>query len=54
MTTLVQGMRGATLLIEMNADRLVFALAVGAALAVASIVGAELLHPVVPVEPFLP
>lgn len=54
MTTLAQGFRSATLLIEVNADRLVFSLAVAAALALASVVGAELMHPVVPVDPFLP
>ena len=54
MTALAQGLRGAGLLIEMNRDRLVFALAVLGALALAALVGAELLHPVVPVEPFLP
>lgn len=54
MTTLTQGFRGATLLIEMNADRLVFALAVMAALALAAVVGSDLMHPVVPVEPYLP
>lgn len=54
MTTLAQGLRGMSLVIDMNRDRLVFALAVCGALTLGALVGAELLHPVVPVDAFLP
>lgn len=49
-----QGLRGVRLLIEVNADRLLFPLAVVAALALAAVVGGEMMHPVIPIEPFLP
>lgn len=54
MQTLGYGLRGLGLLLDLNRDRLVFPLAVAAALALAAVVGAELMHPVVPLEPHRP
>jgi len=47
-----QGMRGMGLLIDLNRDRLVFPLAVFVALTLAAGLGAEILFPPFPAEPF--
>ncbi|MCR9148705.1 MAG: hypothetical protein NXH83_00885 [Rhodobacteraceae bacterium] len=52
MKDLGHGMRGMGLLIDLNRDRLVFPLAVFAALTLAAVLGGALLHPAYPVEPF--
>lgn len=54
MQTFGQGLKGMGLLLDLNRDRLVFPLAVCLALALAALVAAELMHPVVPIDSFVP
>jgi hypothetical protein len=54
MQTIEHGLRGMGLLLDLNRDRLVFPLAVALSLVLAALVGAELMHPTIPVEPFHP
>lgn len=52
MKDLGRGMRGMGVLFDLNRDRLVFPLAVALALTLAAALGAEVLHPAYPVQPF--
>lgn len=54
MQSIEHGLRGMSLLIDLNRDRFLFPLAVALALTFAALVGAELMHPTIPVEPFHP
>jgi len=54
MQKIERSLRGMSFLIELNGDRLVFPLAVALSLTLAALVGAELMHPTIPVQPFHP
>lgn len=54
MQTLERSLRSMGVLIDLNRDRLLFPAAVALALSLAALVGAELMHPTIPVQPFLP